>query len=67
MNKAAGRLFLAALIVLMAVPAVGVSIPPLISNPDGREVISLDGEWRTIIDPSSLGRPGARTAHFGKL
>lgn len=49
------RCVVAALIAQVAVPvAIGAS-QPLIGNPDGRQAISLDGEWRTIIDPYDNG------------
>jgi beta-glucuronidase len=48
-------LLLFASIALMAVPAAGEPVQALIANPDGRDVISLDGEWRTIVDPYETG------------
>jgi len=55
MNRTVACLFLTALVVLMVSPAAGMPSQPLIVNPDGREVTSLDGEWRTIIDPYETG------------
>ena len=36
-------------------PVTGGSSQPLISAPDGRQVITLDGEWRSILDPYDNG------------
>src|SRR5256886_3373819 len=45
-----------ALIFLLAViPCVRAQQIDLIANSDGRKTISLDGQWRTIIDPYETG------------
>jgi beta-glucuronidase len=51
------RLFwpIASTLALSAGSVGGASLPPPISNPDGREVLSLDGAWRSIIDPYDNG------------
>lgn len=36
-------------------PEPPVAVEPLITNPDGRAVTSLDGEWHTIVDPYENG------------
>jgi len=44
------------LIFLLAViPCVQAQQTDLIANTDGRKTISLDGQWRTIIDPYETG------------
>jgi len=40
---------------LASIPCVRAQQPGLIANPDGRKTISLDGQWRTIIDPYETG------------
>src|SRR5438105_14136298 len=40
---------------LAVVPCVAAQQVDLIANTDGRKTISLDGEWRTIIDPYETG------------
>jgi beta-glucuronidase len=45
----------AAILALSAGSVSGGSTPPPISNPDGREVLSLDGEWHAIVDPYDNG------------
>jgi len=56
MNDSASRHVLAAgIALLVATSVVGAPADPLIINPDDRDVMSLDGEWRTIIDPYETG------------
>ena len=59
MIKTAGRPLLAILfalsLALSGEPVIGGSSQPLIGAPDGRQVITLDGEWRSIIDPYDNG------------
>src|SRR5947207_2073181 len=40
---------------LAAVTLVRAQPPGLITNIDGRQTISLDGQWQTIIDPYETG------------
>src|SRR6266478_6655880 len=40
---------------LASIPCVRAQQPGLIANTDGRKTISLDGQWRTIIDPYETG------------
>jgi len=40
---------------LASIPCVRAQQPGLIANPDGRKTISLDGQWRIIIDPYETG------------
>jgi len=40
---------------LAVIPCVQAQQTDLIANTDGRKTISLDGEWRTIIDPYETG------------
>src|SRR5437773_5833820 len=40
---------------LASIPCVRAQQPGLIANPDGRKTISLDGQWRIIIDPYEAG------------
>ena len=59
MINTAGRPFLtilfAASLAVSGEPVNGSSVQPLIGAPDSRQVISLDGEWRSIIDPYDNG------------
>src|SRR5207253_10128626 len=40
---------------LAVIPCVQAQQTDLIANTDGRKTISLDGQWRTIIDPYETG------------
>src|SRR5437773_12315095 len=40
---------------LASIPCVRAQQPGLIANPDGRKTISLDGQWRIIIEPYETG------------
>src|SRR6266404_4910900 len=40
---------------LAAIPCVQAQQSGLIANTDGRKTISLDGQWRTIVDPYEAG------------
>ncbi len=54
MAQKAGLALIAAA-VLLAGPAAAAPVEPLVANPDGRQVTSLDGDWRTIVDPYENG------------
>src|SRR5215204_3313725 len=43
------------LLVLVLVPAAGAQQPGPIQNTDGRKMVSLDGEWKMIVDPYESG------------
>lgn len=43
------------ILLLATIPCVRAQPTGLIANPDNRKTISLDGEWRTIIDPYETG------------
>lgn len=49
------HVWLTAAVALAAMPALAEIAQPLIANPDGREVMHLDGQWRTIVDPYENG------------
>ncbi len=36
-------------------PSAAAPAEPLVANPDGRRTTSLDGDWRTIVDPYENG------------
>ena len=46
---------IAFVLLLAAARAAGATAEPLIANPDGRDAVSLDGEWQTIVDPYENG------------
>lgn len=39
----------------LEVTAAAAAAPPLIANVDGRQTVSLDGAWRSIVDPYGAG------------
>src|SRR5499433_577286 len=43
------------LVLLAVVPGLKAQPADLITNIDGRKTVSLDGEWKTIIDPYESG------------
>jgi len=49
------RPFFVCVFLLAAFATVHTQQPGLIANTDGRKTISLDGQWRTIIDPYEAG------------
>src|SRR6476660_8263945 len=44
-----------ALLFVLAVATYAQQQTPLITNTEGRHTLSLDGQWRTIIDPYETG------------
>src|SRR5690242_1647631 len=42
-------------LLVVAAPALAQAPAPLIVNPRGRAVTSLDGEWHSIVDPYQTG------------
>ena len=57
LSRPSTRVALAAAVALSAAIAGAQSPPatPLIVNPRGRDVVSLDGPWHTIVDPYETG------------
>ena len=49
------RFFFTCFFLLAAFTSTPAQHPGLIANTDGRKTISLDGQWRTIIDPYESG------------
>lgn len=51
-RKIERRLLLAiAATAMSAMTAIAATAEPLIINPAGRDAVSLDGQWHTIVDP----------------
>ena len=49
------KAYIALIFLLAVIPCVRAQQIDLIANSDGRKTISLDGQWRTIIDPYETG------------
>ncbi|HYR76282.1 MAG TPA: glycoside hydrolase family 2 TIM barrel-domain containing protein [Pyrinomonadaceae bacterium] len=49
------KLFVLFVFLLAAIPCVQAQQIGLIGNTDGRKTISLDGQWKTIVDPYEAG------------
>src|SRR5438046_5523925 len=49
------KAYIALIFLLAVIPCVRAQQIDLIANSDGRKVISLDGQWKTIIDPYESG------------
>ena len=49
------RFMLVGILLLTVFTAVRGQQLGLIANPDGRKTVSLDGQWKTIIDPYESG------------
>lgn len=49
------KLLIAVISLLALVQVAQAQIPGPIQNPDGRKTISLDGDWRMIVDPYESG------------
>ena len=55
MTRSITRIALALIAACIATPPTMAQDAPLITNVDHRKTISLDGEWRAIVDPYETG------------
>lgn len=55
MPQSLSKIGLALVALPLAAPVLAAPPEPLIANPDGRDVVALDGEWHVIVDPYENG------------